>query len=311
MNLLNTKRLTIILFTSVFLLFIGIYLYYMKALKDKSHPHNLYKKSISKTESVKRVPMLPAPEGGPSGQALAMGIQNGNEVQQATATKDVIKTIRPCVVTIISYQNEVLKPNGNNYIKLLDPYKDGNKLISSGIVVDPRGIVLTTLDAIPSNKIEVKLFRRKPNVFDAEILKVDNDLNLALLQIKGIGVGPTGEVLGAPTIFTCPLGDSTSMQIGDIVYAIGSPYGFAETVTSGIISSNRKKMRIEANVFRELIQTDATINKGNNGGPLVNIDGEVIGVNTAIYSENSTFSGIGFAIPINNTKRFIDNAIRL
>ncbi|MBF0298680.1 MAG: trypsin-like peptidase domain-containing protein, partial [Oligoflexia bacterium] len=279
--------------------------------KDKSTPYNRYKKSISKVENIKRVPLLPAPEGQLGVQGFAVGIQNGNERQQATAAKDIIKNLRPCVVTVISYQNEVLKPNGNNYIKLLDPYKDGNKSISSGIVIDPRGIVLTTMDAIPSNKIEVKLFRRKPNVFDAEILKVDNNLNLALLQIKGIGVGPTGEIVGAPTIYTCPLGDSTGMQIGDIVYAIGSPYGFADTVTSGIISSNRKKVRIEENIFRELIQTDATINKGNNGGPLVNIDGEVIGVNAAIYSENATFTGIGFAIPINNTKRFISNVISI
>ncbi|MBF0205530.1 MAG: trypsin-like peptidase domain-containing protein [Oligoflexia bacterium] len=220
------------------------------------------------------------------------------EQQRQSALKEIIKSIRPCVVTVVSYQNEILQPSGNNYIKMLDPYKEGTKLTSSGIVIDKRGIILTTKDAITSAKIEVKFFRRKPNVFNAQILKLDNDLNLALLQVENL-----------TDIFACPLGDSTTSQVGDIVYAIGSPYGFAETVTSGIISSNRQKVKIEGNLFKNLIQTDVIINKGNNGGPLVNIEGMVVGVNAAIYSENSTFSGIGFAIPINNIKRFIKGSL--
>ncbi|MBF0314639.1 MAG: trypsin-like peptidase domain-containing protein [Oligoflexia bacterium] len=287
-----SKNRNLIIAISIFalvLVLLGIYTHHVKSSKGSKSPGER-RASLSNSQPGTIAVNSPlAPLAG-----LPPAPQPPQERKQMSAIKDVIKRIRPCVVTVVCYQNEVLKPQGNSAIKLLDPYKEGNKITSTGIVVDGRGVILTTVDAIPSNKIEVKLFRRKPNVFEAEILKVDDKLNLALLQVKGVS-----------NLFSCPLGDSTMTQIGDIVYAIGSPFGFAETVTSGIISSNRKKIRIEGNTFKELVQTDAIINQGNNGGPLVNIDGEVIGINAAIYSENAAFSGIGFAIPINNTKRFI------
>ncbi|MBF0360309.1 MAG: trypsin-like peptidase domain-containing protein [Oligoflexia bacterium] len=293
----RNKKLTVVVAVLIIITFIGMYVHYLQASKEINGKFS-QQKSVQNMQKIQntnvaRKNVLPPPD------VLDFNKLNNNqnERQQVTTTRNIIRRIRPCVVTVVSYPNEILAPNGNSYVKTLDPYQNGAKYISSGIIVDSSGIVLTTKDAVPTNKIEIKLFRRKPNVFSAKILKIDNDLDLALLQIDGLS-----------NTFSCPLGDSSTAQVGDIVYALGSPFGFEETVTSGIISSNRKKVSIDGNVFKSLIQIDAIINKGNNGGALVNIDGEVIGVNAAIYSDNatnSTFSGIGFAIPINNTKRFI------
>jgi len=101
------------------------------------------------------------------------------------------------------------------------------------------------------------------------------------------------------------LGNSDLVEIGDIVFAVGSPFGFSRTVTMGIVSSNRRDLSIDGTKYPDLIQTDAAINEGNDGGPLVNIRGEVIGVNMAYYRPNSRFSGIGFAVPINDVRNFV------
>ncbi len=101
------------------------------------------------------------------------------------------------------------------------------------------------------------------------------------------------------------MGDSDLVETGDLVLAIGSPFGMEQTVTSGIISGLRKTLTIEGVTYENMIQTDAPINRGSSGGPLVNIDGEVIGINTAIYAPTGVFSGTAFAMPINRIKRFL------
>ncbi|MBL6988541.1 MAG: trypsin-like peptidase domain-containing protein [Bacteriovoracaceae bacterium] len=216
-----------------------------------------------------------------------------NETIQHSTNKLLVK-VRPCVVSVISYSAAPLRHNGEFFGKILDPHKVGNKLISSGIIVGKSGHIITAYDAVPANQIEVKLFRHVPNVFKAQIQKVDKNLHLALLKIVDPGNFPV-----------CNLGNSSVLNVGDLVYAVGSPYGFSQTVTSGIISSNRKKMNVHGDIFQKLIQTDAAINKGNNGGPLVNIRGEVIGINAIVYSTNAGNAGINFAIPVNDVKTLL------
>jgi serine protease Do len=99
------------------------------------------------------------------------------------------------------------------------------------------------------------------------------------------------------------------MRVGDMVLALGSPFGLEKTVTSGIISAIRQSLNIEGKSFRNLFQTDAAINRGNSGGPLVNLRGQVIGINTAIYAPTGVFSGIGFAIPVNEAKAILKDLI--
>lgn len=210
-----------------------------------------------------------------------------------TDIKDIFDQIRPCVVTVISHTGAILDQVGQTNTRLLDPYKKGNRSISSGILISSDGMILTTRDSIPSNQIEIELFRRKPKLFDADILEVNDALDLAVLQIRGVKDLPF-----------CRLGDSNSVELGNIVFAVGSPYGFSETITSGIVSNSRKDVRIEGKSFQNLIQTDAVINDGNSGGPLVDVSGEVVGLNVGILSEGTVYSGIGFAIPINDAKDF-------
>jgi serine protease Do len=100
------------------------------------------------------------------------------------------------------------------------------------------------------------------------------------------------------------------IEVGDLVLAIGSPFGFSRTVTMGIVSSNRRRLGIDGTRYPDMIQTDAAINEGNDGGPLVNIRGEVIGINMACYMPDNHYSGIGFAIPINDALEFINASLR-
>jgi len=102
------------------------------------------------------------------------------------------------------------------------------------------------------------------------------------------------------------MGDSEMIEVGDIVLTIGNPFGLEQTVTMGIISDDRRNMTIEGRLYEDLIQTDAAINRGNSGGPMININGEVIGINTAIYAPTGLFTGIGFAIPINKVKQLLN-----
>ncbi|MBT7767393.1 MAG: trypsin-like serine protease, partial [Bdellovibrionales bacterium] len=107
----------------------------------------------------------------------------------------------------------------------------------------------------------------------------------------------------------CAMGNSDKVKVGDFVYAIGSPFGFSQTITAGIVSSNRKKINIQGDVFKQMIQTDAAINKGNNGGPLVDVDGKVVGVNMATFTTSSGNTGIGFAVPVNDVRQMLDGVI--
>jgi len=176
------------------------------------------------------------------------------------------------------------------------PYPGNSGLVGSGFIIDARGYVVTTFGTVgKATRVRVSLFSGNRTEYDADVIAVDPKTDLALLKILANDVFPT-----------IILGNSDLVEIGDIVFAIGSPFGFSRTVTMGIVSSNRRNMNIDGTKYPDLIQTDAAINEGNDGGPLVNIRGEVIGVNMAYYRPHSRFSGIGFAVPINDVLAFIE-----
>lgn len=111
--------------------------------------------------------------------------------------------------------------------------------------------------------------------------------------------------MGAPPLPEATLANSDSVRVGDWVLAFGSPFGLDQTVTQGIISSRRHSLVVEGEIYGDMLQTDAPINRGSSGGPLVGMNGEIIGINTAIYGPGGVFSGAGFAIPINRAKVFL------
>jgi S1-C subfamily serine protease len=168
----------------------------------------------------------------------------------------------------------------------------------SGFVIDKEGHILTNYHVIAeARQVEVTLHNRKK--YKATIVGTDKSHDLAIVQIKAADLQPM------------VLGDSTNLQVGQKVYAIGNPFGLAGTLTRGIVSSIRQVQEPDGLVIDEAIQTDAAINPGNSGGPLLNWHGEVIGINTMIASNVGQSAGIGFAIPINTAKAVVNDLVTL
>src|ERR1700686_2443411 len=166
----------------------------------------------------------------------------------------------------------------------------------SGFIIDRDGHVLTNYHVIANaRQVEVTLHNRKK--YRATIVGTDRSHDLAVVQIK------------APELTPMVLGDSGNLQVGQKVYAIGNPFGLAGTLTRGIVSSIRQVREPDGMKIDDAIQTDASINPGNSGGPLLNMHGEVVGINTMIASNVGQSAGIGFAIPINTAKAVINDLL--
>lgn len=172
--------------------------------------------------------------------------------------------------------------------------------IGSGVILDASGFIVTNYHVVESaDRIRVKLKDDPPGVLhDAKVVGTDQETDLAVIKIDP----PSDRPLAKAT-----LGDSETMGVGDWVLAIGSPFGLEETVTAGIVSAKGRNINPARN-FQSFIQTDAAINPGNSGGPLVSMSGEVIGINTAIFTQTSGYQGVGFAIP-SNTVRDVYNQL--
>ena len=167
--------------------------------------------------------------------------------------------------------------------------------LGSGVIVTNEGHIITNNHVVDQvDEIEVQLSDGQTK--KARVVGADEQVDLAVLKIDNPGVKPL------------KLADSDTVQPGDFVLAIGNPFGFEETVTEGIISSKGRPNR--SDFFGELLQTDAAINPGNSGGPLINLRGEVIGVNTAIASTTGGSQGVGFAIPSNTVRTALESLLK-
>lgn len=165
----------------------------------------------------------------------------------------------------------------------------------SGVIVSSDGLVVTNEHVI-ENMTEVKVALADKREFDAEIILKDPKTDLAVLRLKGVKDLPEIQ-----------LGDSDALEVGDLVLAIGNPFGVGQTVTSGIVSA-LARTQVGASDFQFYIQTDAAINPGNSGGALVDVNGDLIGINSAIYSKSGGSNGIGFAVPVNMVKVVLASA---
>ncbi|MFW5489850.1 MAG: trypsin-like peptidase domain-containing protein [Desulfovibrio sp.] len=168
--------------------------------------------------------------------------------------------------------------------------------LGSGVIIDGHQRLVLTNAHVISGASEINVRLRDGREFEAEMVGADPDFDLAVLHLKGRGDLPQAK-----------LGDSSDIMIGETVLAIGNPFGFSHTVTTGVISATGRSVKSERGVYTDFIQTDAAINPGNSGGPLVNIMGEVIGLNTAIQAQAE---GIGFAIPVNKASRVVTELIK-
>jgi putative serine protease PepD len=173
----------------------------------------------------------------------------------------------------------------------------------SGFVLDTRGYVLTNFHVVQgAQQIEVTLGDKTKSRFQAKFVGGDMRNDVALLKIDP----------GNTKLVALPLGDASVLHVGQRVLAIGNPFGqFQSTLTTGVVSALGRTVQTGDNTLIDAaIQTDAAINRGNSGGPLLNSRGEVIGVNTAIYTPTGVTAGIGFAIPINTARRIAEDLIR-
>ncbi|WP_417319487.1 DegQ family serine endoprotease [Emcibacter sp.] len=167
--------------------------------------------------------------------------------------------------------------------------------LGSGFIISADGIVITNNHVIDKAD-EVSVRMHDGTEYDAEIIGKDSKVDVAVLRIKA----------DKPLTFV-KFGDDGKSRVGDWILAIGNPYGLGGSVTAGIISARNRD--INSGPYDDYIQTDASINRGNSGGPMFNMDGEVIGINTAIYSPSGGNIGIGFAVPSNQAKHVIDQLI--
>ncbi|HEU5058166.1 MAG TPA: trypsin-like peptidase domain-containing protein, partial [Kofleriaceae bacterium] len=166
--------------------------------------------------------------------------------------------------------------------------------LGSGVIVAPDGLVLTSAHVIDgARQVEVTLSDGRE--LDGKVVGVDSESDIALVRIQG----------KAKNLVPIRFGDSTRLRLGDVVLAIGNPFGVGQTVTMGIVSATGRS-RVGIVDYEDFIQTDAAINPGNSGGALVNMRGELIGVNTAILSRSGGYQGIGFAVPSNLARHIAD-----
>ncbi len=244
---------------------------------------------------------------------LVFMLPQGNSAHQSDRQSPVVQAVSrvsPAVVNISS-SYEVRKrsnpfsgfgfdPFFENFFRdFFDPRFDRRykrTSLGSGVIIDgKRGFVLTNAHVI-ERAGTIKIVMQDEREFEAQIIGADPDSDLAVLKID------TEETLPA-----IEMGTSDDLMIGETVIAIGNPFGFSHTVTTGVISAINRSVRSEHREFHNFIQIDASINPGNSGGPLLNINGDLIGINTAIYAKAQ---GIGFAIPISKAKKIISDLIQ-
>jgi putative serine protease PepD len=229
--------------------------------------------------------------------AMSMpGLMPASEPQHpASLTEDeainvrIYKQASPAVANILTKATE--------YDFFMDPVPVEGA--GSGFLIDPRGFILTNYHVVAgAQTIEVVLGDKSR--YPAKFVGADQRNDVALIKIEAKG----------KQLAYLPLGDSSTLQVGQKVLAIGNPFGFQSTLTTGVVSALGRTVQTSDTTFIDAaIQTDASINRGNSGGPLIDSHGDVIGINSAIYTPSGTAAGIGFAIPINTAKLIANDLI--
>src|SRR4030081_821052 len=229
------------------------------------------------------------------------GLENLNRERRA-----LVSAIIPSVVSIktskkVAVRKQYQLDPGDFFNRNPRQFRNPNEeamvqnSLGSGVVVTAEGHIITNNHVVDQvDEIEVQLSDGRTK--KAKLVGSDTVVDLAVLKVDEAGLKPL------------KFGDSDAVQAGDFVVAIGNPFGFEETVTDGIISSKGRPNRVDG--FGDYLQTNAAINPGNSGGPLVNLRGEIIGINTAIISRSGGSQGIGFAIPSNSVKTALESLLK-
>jgi len=208
------------------------------------------------------------------------------------------KKASPAVVSINTSQKAGLEKNKDPWFRYFFGDQDDSAQtgLGSGVIVSPQGYILTNNHVVEAAD-EILVMLNDGRQTQAKIIGTDPETDLAVLKVN------------LDKLPVMVMNNSEQVQVGDIVLAIGNPFGVGQTVTSGIISAlGRNQLGI--NTFENFIQTDAAINPGNSGGALVDVQGNLLGINTAIYSKSGGSMGIGFAIPVSIAKQVLEGIVK-
>jgi serine protease Do len=226
--------------------------------------------------------------------------------ESSRAFSEIASSISPSVVNISTtkvMRREASPLLDDPFSEFFSPLRDfkmpkkwKEQSLGSGVIISSDGYIITNNHVVEQgDEIRVTLFDKRS--FKAKLIGADNKTDVAIVKID------------AESLYSVQWGDSDKLQVGEFVLAIGNPYGLSHTVTMGIISAvGRANVGIAD--YEDFIQTDAAINPGNSGGPLVNTKGELIGINTAIFSRSGGYQGIGFAVPSNMARLVMDQLIQ-
>ncbi len=227
-----------------------------------------------------------------------------SQIQETSkAFSEIVRAVSPAVVNISTTKTiRRQSPPFDELFDFLYPFPDGKsrrwkeQSLGSGVIVSANGYIVTN-NHVVEKADDIKVFFIDKRSFKAKVVGSDPKTDIAIIKIDAANL---------PVI---PWGDSERLQVGEFVLAIGNPFGLSNTVTMGIISAiGRTDVGIAD--YENFIQTDAAINPGNSGGPLVNMKGELIGINTAIFSRTGGYQGIGFSVPSNMVINVMDQLIK-
>jgi Do/DeqQ family serine protease len=217
----------------------------------------------------------------------------------------MVKRVSPSVVNIATKGTIKEKPGQRNplmddpfFRRFFDePHERKFQSAGSGVIIDAKNGYIITNHHVVENASDITVTLLDNRSFTAKVIGTDEGADIAVLQVK------------QPNLIAMTMGDSAKLEVGDYVVAIGNPFGLSHTVTAGIVSA-LGRTGINPDGYEDFIQTDASINPGNSGGALVNLRGELVGINSAILSGSGGNIGIGFAIPVNLVKSVMDQLIK-
>lgn len=279
-----TKLITFIIQFATIGLAAAFLILYFQSEKDKTIEETLTRPAteiVELIESTRSVPTMPMSSYAPSVKKAAPAVVN------IQTTKIITERQHPLA------NDPMFKQFFGDSIG--EPRKRMESSLGSGVIVSPQGYILTNHHVVKAAD-EIVVALKDGRTAKATVIGTDPDTDLAVLHIK---------LKNVPAI---TLSKNNELEVGDVVLAIGNPFGVGQTVTSGIISATGRNM-LGINTFENFIQTDAAINPGNSGGALINSFGELIGINTAIYSRSGGSQGIGFAIPLSLAKNVLTQII--
>ena len=261
---------------------------------------------------------LPSGTAGPdqSSNGIARPVATAPQVPMAGGSAknfvEIAKTVKPAVVNIAASRSGKSGDGpqsspfddpffrrffGDEFFKRDQPHRERKERgQGSGVIVDPNGLIITN-NHVVNKADEIRVILSDKREFKGKLIGMDTKTDIAVVKIEATGLS------------TIPIADSDQLEVGEFVLAVGSPFGLTQSVTMGIVSAvGRASMGIAE--YEDFIQTDAAINPGNSGGALVNIRGELVGINTAIFSQSGGNMGIGFAVPSNLARSIMEQLVK-